>query len=94
MHALGIAATRQHIDDIDGEIIRLLAKRVRAAVDIGHEKSRRGLPVHSPGREAQVIGAVREAADHANVNPDEVAALYQEILRRSASVQDQVASAG
>ena len=94
MHELGIGGTRDHIDSIDHEIVRLLAKRVRAAVDIGREKQRRGLPVRSHDRELQVIGSVREAAIRANVDPDEVAAIYNEILRRSASVQSQAATAG
>lgn len=97
MDAIGIAAARSSIDHIDSQIVRLLGMRLEAAVTIGDEKDRRGMPIRSTDREEQVLAAVGAAAARAKVDPGVVRGLYQEVLRHSAEAQlraDGAAAAG
>ena len=59
---LTIEQLRKRIDAIDEQLVRLLNVRVACAVEVGRLKHEAGLPVYQPGREAQVLGGVREAA--------------------------------
>ena len=46
---------RDHIQRLDGELVELMARRCRLAQAAGVEKSRAGLPMADPAREAQVV---------------------------------------
>jgi chorismate mutase len=60
---LTIEELRKRIDAIDEQLVRLLNVRVACAVEVGRLKHEAGLPVYQPGREAQVLGGVRQAAN-------------------------------
>ncbi|MCL6641777.1 MAG: chorismate mutase [Candidatus Bipolaricaulota bacterium] len=49
---------RQQIDQIDERLLELLNERAELALQIGREKRARGLAVHSPEREAQILQRV------------------------------------
>lgn len=49
---------RGEIDRIDSEILRLLNRRTRIAIEVGRMKREHGAPVHSPERENQVLARV------------------------------------
>ncbi len=46
---------RRQIDQIDERLLELLNERAALALQIGREKRARGLAVHSPEREAQIL---------------------------------------
>jgi chorismate mutase len=54
-----IVELRRRIDDLDGELVRLLNERARAALAIGALKRALGLAVYQPEREQAVLGHVR-----------------------------------
>ena len=58
---------RQRIDSLDGEIVRLLNERFKAAVEIGRLKHESNTPVYVPAREKQVFEKVKPEGHEAQV---------------------------
>ncbi len=53
---------REEIDELDRELVRLLARRTECAIEIGRLKARHGLQVYDPQREEEVMTNVQSAA--------------------------------
>ncbi len=49
---------RRRIDELDQQLVKLLNERARCALEIGHEKHRKGLPVYQPDRENEILSNV------------------------------------
>lgn len=69
---------RQAIDEVDGQLIDLLAKRLSLVADVGEVKSEAGVPIYAPEREAAMLNKRRQEADEAGVGGD----LIEDVLRR------------
>ncbi|PIQ36892.1 MAG: bifunctional chorismate mutase/prephenate dehydrogenase [Lysobacterales bacterium CG17_big_fil_post_rev_8_21_14_2_50_64_11] len=69
---------RTQIDQLDQRLIALLGERATLTRAVGEYKHRHGLPLYAPEREAQLLGARREQARAAGLDP----ALLEDILRR------------
>ena len=69
---------RAEIDECDGQLVQLLAKRTALTSKIGAIKQKVGAALHVPRRESSLIKARRSQAQQHNVNPD----LVEDILRR------------
>jgi len=78
---------REQIDQVDAEIVRLLARRVSISHKIGGEKKRQRRPVHDPGRERIVLDRVRTLAGDLKINADDVEEVYRQIITASKGVQ-------
>lgn len=89
MAALGISRVRRHIDQIDRQIVRLLARRQDLSLEIGRTKEARGLPVHMPDREEELVEVVRTEASHLGVDGRHVEELFTIILAESRRLQHQ-----
>ena len=96
MHALGIVSLRADIDLVDREIVRLLARRVRRAVEIAEIKVEEGIPLRSPDREVDLLADVREEADRLGLDPKVIHRLFEEVLdysrleqRRAVGVEEE-----
>lgn len=89
MTALGISRVRRHIDQIDRQIVRLLARRQALSLEIGTVKESRGLPVHIPGRESELLEIVCDEARHLGVDESHVRALFELVLIESRRLQQQ-----
>ncbi len=48
-----LSALRNEIDDIDSQLVELLAKRRLITTQVGELKSKVGMPIFAPDREAQ-----------------------------------------
>ena len=83
MHALGIVRLRADIDVIDREIVRLLARRVKGAVDIAHIKVEDGIPLRSPDREEDLLADVCVEAELLGLNAEVVHQLFIDIIEYS-----------
>jgi chorismate mutase-like protein len=80
---------RRDIDAVDARLVALLTERARCVVEIGKLKGAQGLPVHAPGREAQVIARWRELAAEGPLDGDAIERLYRAVLEESYRVEDQ-----
>ncbi len=73
-----LAGLRAQIDEVDAQIVDLLARRLDLVGQVGELKGRHGLPIYAPERESAMIEAKREMAAARGVPPD----LVEDVLRR------------
>ncbi|MDR3113072.1 MAG: chorismate mutase, partial [Endomicrobium sp.] len=77
---------RQSIDDVDGQIARLLNKRAEFALAVGKSKSDKsdeaGKAVYVPSREKEVLKNVKSASrvSKGKLSEESLAAIYCEII--------------
>lgn len=69
---------RDEIDEIDRQLVALLAKRRAVTTNVGLLKSAEGMPIFAPEREASLIKVRRQQAIDAGLSPE----LIEDILRR------------
>ncbi|MBL4630497.1 MAG: bifunctional chorismate mutase/prephenate dehydrogenase [Paraglaciecola sp.] len=79
---------RQQIDKIDSQLVELLAKRAKITAEVGKYKSKVGLPIYVPEREAELIAKRRAEAERQNVSPVLVEDLLRRIMRESYQTQN------
>ncbi|MEJ2764100.1 bifunctional chorismate mutase/prephenate dehydrogenase [Photobacterium sp. MCCC 1A19761] len=70
---------RDQIDEVDQQMVALLARRLALVEEVGHVKSQHGLPIYAPDREAAMLASRRREAENQGVPPD----LIEDILRRT-----------
>lgn len=71
-------ALRDKIDAVDRQLIDLLAARLALVGEVGEVKSRHGLPIYAPDREASMLARRRAEAESLGVPGD----LIEDVLRR------------
>ena len=82
-----IRELRSEIDEINEELLELIARRQDVSVAIGAIKSEEGMPLYSHEREAQLLERFRrDAIDH-DLDPDYVEELMNVVLRHSRAAQ-------
>ncbi|MBM7119257.1 prephenate dehydrogenase/arogenate dehydrogenase family protein [Archangium primigenium] len=81
--------TRALIDQVDQELVALLARRAELARRALKAKAQAGQPVPDPAREEAMLGARREWAQARGLEPDGVEALFRAILRFSRRAQQE-----
>lgn len=79
---------RDEIDEIDAELVALLAKRRQVTSKIGKLKSQVGMPIYAPKREASLIDKRRLQAEQGGVSPDLIEDVLRRIMRDSYGSQD------
>ncbi len=85
-----LAQLRDQIDEVDRQLVALLARRKALVAGVGETKSRLGLPVYVPEREAALIAARRTEAEHQGVSPDMIEDVLRRIMRESYSAEGQL----
>ncbi len=81
-----LLALRAQIDVLDRELLALLNRRARLAIQVGEIKKREGSAVFRPEREAQVIDALK-AANPGPLATDSVAPIWREIMSACRSLE-------
>ena len=79
---------RTEIDDIDSQLVALLAKRRAVTTKVGALKSQVGMPIFAPEREATLIAMRREQAITAGVSPELIEDILRRLMRDSYVSQD------
>lgn len=77
-HLKELEKLREGIDELDAQLVDLLAKRNQITAQVGQIKSEAGMPVYVPEREKALIASRRHQAEALGVSPD----LTEDILRR------------
>ena len=77
--AVELSALRDKIDEVDKQMVELLAQRLSLVEQVGEVKSKHGLPIYAPDREAAMLASRREEAEKRGVPPQ----LIEDILRRT-----------
>lgn len=78
---------REHIDELDRELIALLQRRCELSARAGHAKRAVGAPVLDPGREAELIEKRGRWAEQGGLPADVVQAVFRQILAMSRRAQ-------
>lgn len=79
---------RLQIDEVDSQLVKLLAKRASLTADVGVYKSKVGLPIYVPSREADLIASRCRQAEAIGVPPALVEDLLRRIMRESYHTQN------
>ena len=74
-----LSSVRRHIDRLDLQLLRLLNRRARFALEIGRIKKRRKWPVFDAGREEAVLRHVAQA-NRGPLSGHAVQQIFQSIL--------------
>lgn len=61
---------REHIDELDEKLIRLLAERFEITKAVGAFKAEQGLPAADPEREAEQIKRLHKIANEVGMDPE------------------------
>ena len=84
-----ILSLRRRIDRIDDQLLRLLNRRARVALDIAAQKARTNSGVYAPGREKSVLG--RLVGKNGGPLPARlVRAIFREIISASRSLEQRL----
>jgi len=79
---------RDEIDDIDSQLVNLLAKRLNVTSKVGQLKSQVGMPIYDPVREKSLFGKRRQQAINAGVSGDLIEDVLRRLMRDSYVSQD------
>lgn len=79
---------REGIDELDSQLVELLAKRSALTTQIGQIKAEAGMPVYVPEREKALITSRRAQAEAQGVSPDLTEDLLRRIMRESYHTQN------
>lgn len=83
-----LSSLREKIDDIDSELVELLARRRVVTTKVGELKSKVGMPIFAPEREAQLLTKRRQQASDVGVCPDLIEDVLRRLMRDSYVSQD------
>ncbi len=72
---------REKIDQIDSELLELLAQRFALTFRVGEVKAMQSLESFDPQREAQKIEKLRAQSAQLGLNPDLVEQLFTDIMK-------------
>ena len=75
-----LAQLRKRIDELDEELVHLLARRFAVTADIGQLKTVQGLASADPQREADHLSHIGEIAKQDGLEPEFVQSLLQKIM--------------
>ncbi len=84
--AQALKPSRERIDSIDGQIVKLLNERAQVVREVGLIKQQFHAPVSAPGREEQVVRRAAEQA-RAPLTGPAVEAIYRIILREMSAME-------
>lgn len=79
---------RQQIDNIDSQLVALLAERAKVTAQVGKIKQQFALPVYVPEREQALLSARREQAQVLGVSADLTEDVLRRIMRESYQTQE------
>jgi chorismate mutase-like protein len=84
--AVQLRELRDAIDEIDREIVELLAKRLRLVMKVGEFKRANGLPIYDADRERDLLARV---ASHAPspLEPEMAQRIFQCVIQESRDLE-------
>jgi chorismate mutase len=83
-----IQKLRKRIDEVDEQILRFLGERAEICRSIGLLKKEQGIPITDASRENEVFSKIRGKAADFGLDPDQVEAVYRQIVNMCSSLQE------
>jgi chorismate mutase/prephenate dehydratase len=78
---------RRKIDEVDTDIVRLIAERLSLAEQIGSLKREQGQQIEDKQREELILGHIRDIAQQKGINKADIEGIYRKIFSTSKSIQ-------
>ena len=78
---------REKIDETDSEIVRLIARRLELAEEIGYEKTKEGRQVEDRDREQEILEKIKTLAQTKKIDPQDIESIYQQIFSAAKRIQ-------
>lgn len=89
-----LAAFRARIDELDDQLIRLLAERFEITKAVGAHKAATGMPAADPGREAEQVRRLRSIAEEVGMDPGFSEQVFRlivdEVIRHHLRIADEL----
>jgi prephenate dehydrogenase len=85
-----LCEARDLIDEVDQELIGLLARRAFLARRIGQIKIDHGHGVRDPKREKNLLESRKRLAEQSQLDPDGVAAVFEAVMKLARGTQDRI----
>jgi len=82
-----LSETRYLIDELDRDLVRLLARRAHLSKRAGSIKAIHGRSIRDPERERSLLDQRKEWAREEDLDPDPVVDIFDAILRFSRALQ-------
>lgn len=86
--SLDLSQLRDEIDALDSELVQILAKRSQLTRQVGEFKSKTGLPIYVPSREAALLAKRREQAASAGLSESLIEDVLRRVMRESYQTQN------
>ena len=83
-----IQKLRKKIDEIDENILHFLGERSEICRSIGLLKKENGIPIVDPIRETEVFNNIKGKAPDFGLDPDQVEAIFRQIVNMCSSIQE------
>ena len=89
---MGLEELRKQIDQVDGELLRLLGDRADLVHRVGTLKKEAGAEIYAPEREQQLLQSLLKR-NEGRLTPESIRAIYREIMSASLAVEKGIAIA-
>ena len=83
---------RQNLDQLDSQLLDILAKRIEVVREIGEIKAYQGLPVLDVQRERALLTTILEKAEARNLSQHFVAQIFRQMIRYGRNTQESILS--
>jgi chorismate mutase len=80
MEASRLDELRKNIDQLDDEIVALLAKRFQLTEEVGMYKAANKLTAQDPSRESEQFAKITRLASSNELNPEYATAIYRRLM--------------
>lgn len=85
---MSIDEIRKKIDELDTELVKILAKRIELIKKVSDIKKKKNIPIHDPEREKEIIKEKKTIANELNLNPEFIEEIFEIILKESKNIQN------
>lgn len=75
-----LAELRTNIDEVDRQLIALLAQRFQYTEEVGRYKEKHGLPAQDPSREAQQFEKIQRFAEQLGLDPSYAERIFRHLM--------------
>lgn len=83
-----IQSLRKRIDEVDEQILHFLKERMEVCKVLGATKREQRIPIRDQQREEERYRHIMKRASELGLNPNEVKAVYREIIAMSMHAQE------
>ncbi|MBU1703945.1 MAG: chorismate mutase [Nanoarchaeota archaeon] len=87
---MALEELRNKIDNINSQIIQLLAERAEVSKKIADEKKKIGKDIYDPDREEELLKKVKAIAEEKGVSKELVEQIFRMIVDNSKKIQNTI----